>query len=138
LVSDFWIFGRIGEKRARWAYPFRTLIKSGVMVISGSDCPVEKIDPLLGISAAVNRVNFPEESLTMEDALKTYTLNAAYASFDEVRKGTIERGRFADLTVLSDDLLEIPANKFPRVSVEMTIIDGRVVYASGNFRRHLD
>jgi len=129
VVSDFWVVDRVGKDRARWVYPFQTLMKEGLVVTSGSDCPVEPIDPLLGVWAAVTRKSFAEENLTVEEALKTYTLNAAYASFDENNKGTIEVGKFADVTVLSDDLLNIPAEEIKSVKVEMTIVDGKIVYS---------
>lgn len=129
VVSDFWVPDRVGKDRARWVYPFKTLVKEGLIVTSGSDCPVEPIDPLLGVWAAVARKSFAEESLTVEEALKTYTLNAAYASFDENNKGIIEVGKFADLTVLSDDLLSVPPDEIERVRVEMTIVDGKIVYS---------
>jgi len=129
VVSDFWVVDRVGRARARWVYPFKTLMNEGVVVAAGSDCPVEPISPLLGIWAAATRKSFPEESLTVEEALGTYTLNAAYASFDEDRKGTVEAGKFADLTILSDDLFKIPPDKIKDVKVEMVIVDGRVVYA---------
>lgn len=128
VVSDFWVVERVGIERARWVYPFKTLMTEGVLVVSGSDCPVEPISPLLGIWAAVTREEFIEENLTVEEALKTYTLNAAYASFDEDKKGTIEVGKFADLTVLSEDLFKIPPKKIPDIRVEMTIVDGKIVY----------
>jgi len=129
VVSDFWIVERVGRDRARWVYPFKTLIKEELTVASGSDCPVEPIDPLLGVWAAVARKSFTEESLTVEEALKTYTLNAAYASFDEKSKGTIEIGKFADLTFLSDDLFNVPSDDIKRVKVEMTIVDGKIGYS---------
>lgn len=129
VVSDFWVIERVGRDRARWVYPFKALIKEGLIVASGSDCPVEPIDPLLGVWAAVARKSFPEESLGVEEALKTYTLNAAYASFDENNKGTIEAGKFADLTVLSEDLLNLPPDEIKRAKVEMTIVDGKIVYS---------
>jgi predicted amidohydrolase YtcJ len=128
IVSDFWIVDRVGIERARWVYPFKTLMKEGIIVASGSDCPVETISPILGIWAAVARKTFMEESLTVEEALKTYTVNAAYASFDEDKRGTIDVGKFADLTVLSKDLLNIAPNELREVEVEMTIVGGKVVY----------
>ncbi len=131
IVSDFWIVDRVGVERARWVYPFKTLMKEGVVVASGSDCPVEPISPVLGIWAAVARKTFVEESLTVEEALKTYTLNAAYASFDEDKKGTIEVGKFADLTVLSEDPFNVPPERLRGVEVEMTIVGGEVVYKKG-------
>ena len=130
VVSDFWVVDRVGKERARWVYPFKTLMKRGLAVASGSDCPVEPINPMLGIWAAVARKNFAKESLTVEEALKTYTINAAYASFDEDKKGTIEAGKLADMTILSDDLFEVQPDEIRRVKVEMTIVDGKVVYVS--------
>jgi predicted amidohydrolase YtcJ len=128
IVSDFWVVERVGAERARWVYPFKTLMNEGVVVAAGSDCPVEPISPLLGIWAAVARKTFKEESLTVEEALKTYTLNAAYASFDEALKGTIEVGKFADITILSENIFEIPPERIKDVEVEMTIVGGKIVY----------
>jgi predicted amidohydrolase YtcJ len=134
IVSDFWVVDRVGKKRARWVYPFKTLMKEDLVVASGSDCPVEPIGPMLGIWAAVARKDFAEESLTVEEALKTYTVNAAYASFDEDKKGTVEAGKFADLTVLSDDLYSVAPENLKDVTVEMTIVNGRIVYESKLFQ----
>jgi len=129
IVSDFWVVDRVGVKRARWVYPFKTLMREGVVVASGSDCPVEPINPLLGIWAAIARKGFKEESLTVEEALRTYTLNAAYASFDEGKRGTIEVGKLADLTVLSEDPFKVEPDQIRHISVEMTIVGGKIVYA---------
>ncbi len=100
VVSDFWVTKRVGEERARWVYPFKSLIHKRIMVAAGSDCPVEPIDPLLGMGAAVARTDSSEENVTAEEALRMYTLNAAYACFEEDRKGSIEAGKLADFTVL--------------------------------------
>jgi len=132
VVSDTWTVDRVGPDRARWAYPFRTLIEKGIVVTSGSDCPVELINPLLGLWAAVNREDKPGESLTVEEALKTYTINAAHASFGESKKGTIEKGKYADLTILSEDMTKIPRDKICDVSVDMVIVNGKITYS----RRH--
>ncbi len=126
--SDFWVADRVGKKRARWVYPFKTLIREGIMVVSGSDCPVEPINPFLGIWAAVARKSFPEERLTLEEALKTYTLNAAFASFEEKDKGTIEVGKYADLTIVEGDLEKAELDKIKEVSVKMVIVNGKIVY----------
>ncbi len=130
IVSDFWVEKRLGRARARWTYPFKTLIRQGVLVTGGSDCPVEPISPLLGICAAVSREKFPQEKITVEEALRIYTVNAAYASFEEKIKGSIEAGKLADLVVLSDDLRKIEPNKIRDVKVEMTIVGGRIVYTA--------
>jgi predicted amidohydrolase YtcJ len=129
IASDFWAIDRVGKARARWVFPFKTLFEEGIVVASGSDCPVELISPILGIWAAVARKSFPEEKLTVEEALRTYTINAAYASFDEDKRGTIEVGKQADLTVLSDNPFLVAPDKTREISVEMTIVDGKVVYA---------
>jgi hypothetical protein len=129
VASDFWLVDRIGTARARWAYPFKTLMDKGLNVVSGSDCPVEPISPILGIWAAVARKNFVQEALTVEEALMTYTSNASYASFDEDKRGTIEPGKLADLTILSGDLFTVSPDDIKLVKAEMTIVDGRIVYA---------
>ena len=128
VVSDFWVADRVGSARARWVYPFKTLIQEGVLTTGGSDCPVEPIDPLLGICAAVAREAFPEERITVDDALRLYTVNAAHASFEEDVKGSIDVGKLADLVVLSHEPHEIPPNEIKDVKVEMTIVGGKVVY----------
>jgi hypothetical protein len=129
LVSDFWVADRVGVKRARWVYPFRSLIDQEVIVAGGSDYPVEPMDPLLGIWAAVARGAFPEEQLTVDEAVRLYTTNAAFASFEEDRKGSIERGKLADLVILSQDPHEVSPENIKDIDVEMTILGGKVVYA---------
>jgi len=129
-VSDFWVEKRLGKARARWTYPFRTFIKEGLVVTGGSDCPVEPISPLLGIFAAVNREAFPQERITLDEALRIYTISAAFASFEEKVKGSIEAGKLADLVVLSDDLREIEPDRIRDVKVEMTIVGGKIAYAA--------
>jgi predicted amidohydrolase YtcJ len=128
VASDVWILDRLGEKRARWTYPFKTLLTRGLTVASGSDHPVEPLEPLFGIWAAVTRSTFPEENLSVKEALTTYTENAAYASFDETKKGTIEPGKFADFTILSKNPLEVPPEQITDIEVELVIVDGRIVY----------
>ena len=128
IVSDFWAADRVGSTRSRWVYPFQTLIRKGIPTVAGSDGPVEPIDPLLGIHAAVVREGLHEERITVEDALRFYTVNAAYASFEENVKGSIEAGKLADLVVLSKDPRAIPPDEIRDVGVEMTIVGGKVVY----------
>ncbi|MFX1329817.1 MAG: amidohydrolase, partial [Promethearchaeota archaeon] len=92
-----WLEKRIGKERCRYTYPFKSLVKNGVVLVSGSDCPIEDTNVILGLNALVTRNGFvPEECLKMEDALKTYTINAAYAAFEEDIKGSIEVGKLAD------------------------------------------
>jgi len=129
VVSDFWVEARLGPDRARWTYPFKTLIESGVLIAGGSDCPVEPISPLLGVYALVARESFPEERVSVEEALRVYTLNGAYASFEENVKGSIETGKLADFTVLSHNPLTIKPEKIKDIRVEMTIVGGKIVYS---------
>ncbi len=129
VVSDFWSEDRVGKARNRWAFPFKTLKKEGIVVVSGSDCPVENISPILGLWAAVARKSHSEEALTVEDALGTYTQNAAYASFDECRRGTIEAGKLADFTILSDNPFSVAPEDIKKISVAMAIVGGRIVYS---------
>src|SRR5271157_2852279 len=128
IASDFWLIDRLGKKRTRWAYPFKDLIKKGVVLASGSDGPIEPISPLLGIWAATAKRG-SKENLPVKEALETYTINAAYAGFNEDRKGKIEIGKVADLTVLSNDLFSVKPEMIRKVMVEMTIVDGKIVYA---------
>ena len=129
-ISDFWVPQRVGPERARFVYPFKTLMKSGVAIAGSSDCPTEILNPILGIHAAVTRGGFvPEECLNVNDALKAFTVKAAYASFEEESKGSIETGKLADFVVLSEDVTRIPLDRIKDVRVEMTVVGGRIVYS---------
>ncbi len=127
-VSDFWVVDRVGPTRARGVYPFKSLIEHGLMVTGGSDCPVEPIDPMFGVCAAVSRESFPEERLSVDEALSLYTTNAAFASFEEEIKGSIETGKLADLVILSHDPHEVSPRNIKDIEVEMTIVGGKAVY----------
>ena len=120
---------RLGLERAKWLHPLKSLIKEGIKVAGGSDCPMEPLNPFLGMQEAVLRPSFPEQRLTAEEALSMYTIDAAYSSGEELIKGSIQDGKLADLTVLSDDPIVVPANNFENIYVEMTIIDGKVAYS---------
>jgi predicted amidohydrolase YtcJ len=131
VITEFSVWSavdRLGSERARWLYPIKTLIKEGICVVGGSDCPMEPISPLQGIQAAVTREFFSEEQITVDEALRMYTVNAAYASLEETVKGSIEEGKLADLTVLSADPTVVPPSKIGDISVDMTIVGGKVVY----------
>lgn len=131
VISEFSVWSavdRLGPKRARWLYPLKTLINEGIWVAGGSDCPMEPLSPLQGIQAAVERQFFPEEQITVDEALRMYTVNAAYASFEEKIKGSIEDGKLADLAVLSGDPRKTPPSKIGDINVNMTIVGGKVVY----------
>jgi predicted amidohydrolase YtcJ len=123
----------LDDERLRHNNPLRSPMDHGVLVALGSD--ILPIGPMTGLYAAVTRrgmsgtVHGAEEALTMEEAIRGYTANGAFLSFEEDRKGTLERGKLADLIVLSEDLLTIPEEAIRDVRVEMTIVGGRVVFA---------
>ncbi len=132
-----WAEKRLGRERARWSYAWKSVLDAGASLSFGSDWPVAPLDPLLGIYAAVTRATldgkhpegwFPEERLTVEQALRAYTQGCAYAAFEEKEKGTIAPGKLADLAVLSDDLFAIPPEQIRDARVMMTIVGGKVVY----------
>ena len=125
VASEFSVWSaanRLGEKRAKWLFPVKTLLENGVRVAAGSDCPMEPLSPLLGIEAAVKR---GEQQVSVEDALRMYTVNAAYASFEEQIKGSIEVGKLADFTILSNDPQS--AEKIKEISVCMVVLDGKII-----------
>jgi len=130
IVSDFWVPQRLGPERARWTYALKSLISHGVRLAASSDAPVEPLSPLLGIWAAVTQHEFLEERLSAEEALKTYTVDAAYFSFEENVKGSIEVGKYADFTVLSHNPLKVKPEKIKDIRVEMTVVEGKVVYSA--------
>jgi len=127
IRSDTWIESRLGSKRSRYANALRALEQMNVMTVAGSDCPIEPLSPLLGICAAVDRSG--PQSLTVDGAISLYTRNAAYASFEEHAKGSVEVGKFADLVVLEKDPREVPASDIYRIGVLMTIVAGKIAYS---------
>ena len=137
-----WMEERIGRDRSRGAYAFRRLWDSGATVSFGSDSPGTNasryyLNPMLGLYAAVTRKTltgqpeggwFPQEKLTIEEAIKAYTLNTAYAAYEEELKGTITVGKLADYVVLSDNLLTMDPDGIKDVTVRTTIVGGEIVY----------
>ena len=126
---------RLGQRRAaEGAYAWRRLLDAKAVVINGTDVPVERIDPIACFFSSVTRqmasgaTFFPEQAMTREEALRSYTAAAAWAAFEDKDKGTIEPGKLADLVVLAGDLLTIPAEQIPKVRAETTIVGGKVVY----------
>jgi predicted amidohydrolase YtcJ len=131
VISEYAVwsaFLRLGQKRARWLYPLKTLINEGILVIGGSDCPMEPLSPLSGIQAVVDRQYVPEERISVDDALRMYTVNAAYATDEEQTKGSIEKGKLADFTVLSGDPRKVLPSEIGEITVMMTVVGGKVVY----------
>ncbi len=127
VVSDFWVKQRLGESRSEFTYPFSSLVRAGIRVVAGSDCPVEPLAPLSGIGAAVDRSD-SEEGVSVEDAISFYTRNAAYASFEEGVKGTITPGKLADIVVLEKDPRKVPPSAISKIQVQMTIVGGKIAY----------
>jgi predicted amidohydrolase YtcJ len=138
-TSDMpWVPARIGPKRtAEGAYVWQKLMRSGVVLASGSDFPVEQPNPMLGLYAAMTRQDVngnptggwaPEERLSRSEALKSFTINAAYAAHMETALGTIEAGKLADLVVLSRDIMTVPVRDIPTTTVVKTMIGGKWVF----------
>jgi len=133
-----WVIKRLGEKRAgEGAYVWRKLLDTGAVIPTGTDVPVEPIDPMSCFYAAVTRklkdgtAFFPDQRMTREEALRSYTINGAYAGFEEGLKGSLAVGKLADITVLDRDILTCPEDDIPGTGVLYTIIGGRVLYKKG-------
>jgi predicted amidohydrolase YtcJ len=132
-----WAEKRIGHERCRGAYRFKSFLDAGVPVAFGTDWAVETLDPRLGLYAAVSRELpeggpaggwFPEEKITLEEALDLYTRGSAFAEFAEAEKGTLEPGKLADLVVFARDLFGVPPREILETPVDLTVVGGRVVY----------
>jgi predicted amidohydrolase YtcJ len=132
-----WAEGRIGHDRASRTYAFRTFLEHGVRLAFGTDWPVAPLNPLLGIYAAVTRATldgknpngwFPEQKLTVAEAVEAYTVGSAYAEFQEKEKGSITPGKLADFVILGDDIFKIDPAKIRDVKVLKTFVGGKMVY----------
>jgi predicted amidohydrolase YtcJ len=135
-----WVPQRLGDNRAKeGAYIWRKLLDSGAVVTNGTDAPVEDVDPFANFYTLVTRRMkngeqfYPEQVMTREEALKASTINAAYSAFEEDIKGSIEPGKLADLTVLSDDFLSVAEEQIPNLKVVYTIVDGKIKYTNPDF-----
>ena len=139
LSSDRpWAIDRLGEKRIKeGAYVWQMLLKSGAKIVNGSDVPVEPINPIASFFASVTRQTLkgepaggyePDEKMTRDQALRSYTLDAAYGAFEEKIKGSIEVGKLADFTVFSQDLMTVPEDQLLSTQISMTIVGGKVLY----------
>lgn len=137
-----WMEERIGPQRIKGAYAFKSIQSSGAVLSFGTDWPGTSaseypINPMLGLYAAVTRQTlagepktgwFPDERISIKDAIRAYTYNTAYANFEETSKGSIEVGKLADVTVLTKNLLRIPPREFLTTEVAYTIVNGKIVY----------
>jgi predicted amidohydrolase YtcJ len=137
-TSDMpWAETRVGPDRIRGAYAWRAFLDSGARLVLGSDFPVERVDPILGFYAAVTRQDaegmpeggwYPDERLTREEALRGFTLDAAYAGFMEDEVGSLTPGKRADFVVLTQDLMTVPDEHILDTRVVATFLDGRAIY----------
>jgi predicted amidohydrolase YtcJ len=133
-----WATDRLGPARvAEGAYVWQKLLQSGAVIINGTDAPVEPVDPLFSFYASVTRQDArgnppggfdPDQKMTREQALRSYTLAAAYGAFEEKIKGSIETGKLADFTVFSQDIMTVADGEILKTQIAYTIVDGKVVY----------
>ena len=132
---------RIGYERCKGAYAWRSLTDAGASIAFGTDYQVEPLNPMEGLYAAVTRKErlgeegegwFPEQKLTMEEAIRFYTLGSAYAQFMENRKGMIRKDYLADIVIVDKDLLTIPEIEIMKTKIDYTIVGGKVVHRSGH------
>lgn len=141
LSSDRpWAIDRLGEQRiVEGAYVWQKLLKSGAVVMNGTDAPVEPVNPIDCFYASVTRKTLkgippggfePDQKMTREQALRSYTLSAAFGAFEENTKGSIEVGKYADLTVFDQDIMSIPEEDILNTKVVMTIVNGVVAYTN--------
>jgi predicted amidohydrolase YtcJ len=135
LTNLNWSIKRLGAERAVSSYAWRSFLAAGVPLAFGTDYPVEPITPFRGLYAAVTRKNeagtqeyFPEEKLTIDQAIAAYTLGAAYAEFSEKTKGQLLPGQRADLVVLDRDLTQVAAEHILATKVLRTVVAGKTVY----------
>lgn len=130
-----YVVKRLGQRRAsEGAYAWRSLITSGATIVNGTDVPVEDVDPIACFYASVTRklrsgeAFFPKQRMTRDEALRSYTINAAYAAFEEDIKGSLSLGKLADIVVLSNDLLTCTDEEILDTKVVYTIVDAKVLY----------
>ncbi len=132
-----WAEKKIGFNRVQESFSFRSMLNSGVILCFGSDFPVVSLNPMLGIYSAVTRRTsdgqnhdgwVSNEKISIEEAIKCYTINNAYAAFEEGIKGSIEPGKLADMVVLNENILSIDHENIKDVKVKMTILDGEIIY----------
>jgi hypothetical protein len=135
-----WAEERIGSRRAKTTYAFRSFLDARVRLALGTDWPVAPLDPMATLHAAVTRATLdgkrpggwvPEQKITLAEAIEAYTAGAAYAEFQEKDKGRLVPGQLADLVILSEDVFAVPAERIQDVRAGTTIVGGRVVYAAG-------
>jgi predicted amidohydrolase YtcJ len=137
-----YVLERLGAKRAEeGAYVWQKLMQSGAVVANGTDAPVEDVNPLACFYASVTRKQkngqafYPDQRMSRQEALRSYTLNNAFAAFEEQLKGSLEPGKLADITVLTRDIMTIPEDQIAATEVAYTIVGGRIAYQRGAVKR---
>ena len=132
-----WAHLRLDAARLAGTYPFRDMLEAGVRLALGTDWYVAPLDPMLTVHAAVTRATldgkhpdgwFPEQKLTVEEAVRAYTVGSAYAEFQEYEKGTLAPGMLADFVVWSQDIFEVEPDVIRNTRALLTVVDGQVVY----------
>ncbi|HXW06619.1 MAG TPA: amidohydrolase [Vicinamibacterales bacterium] len=133
-----YVTARLGPRRAEeGAYVWQKLMAAGAVVTNGTDAPVEDVDPIASFYATVTRkladgrVFYPDQRMSRMEALKSYTWNGAYAAFEEASRGSLKAGKYADLVVLSKDILSVPEDEIPTAEVLYTIVGGKIRYRYG-------
>lgn len=131
-----WVAARLGDERAEWgAYVWQDIMAAGGIIANGTDAPVEDVDPIASFYSTVSRrmnngeVFYADQRLSRMEALRSYTINVAYAGHEEDIKGSLEVGKLADVTVLSKDILTIPEDEIPSTEIAYTIVGGEVMYS---------
>jgi predicted amidohydrolase YtcJ len=136
LLTDMnWAEERIGPERAKYSYPWRTFLDNKIPMAFGTDYPVEPITPFRGLYAAVTRKSedgkktyYPEQKLTIDEAIAAYTTGSAYAEFAEKEKGTLAPGMLADFVVLDRDITKVKPEEILKTKVLRTVVGGKTVY----------
>jgi predicted amidohydrolase YtcJ len=124
-----WLHKRMGRERSPWTYPFRSLVDAGVKVAGASDGPITSGDVLHAIQCCITREGFePQQGLTAAQAVRMFTLDAAYAQFEDTVKGSLSIGKRADMVILSANPVSVPIEKIRDIRVRRTICGGKVVF----------
>ena len=125
----------MGDERAEaTSQPWRDLFNTNAIVTNGTDVPVERINPIASYYSSVSRIMnngvkfYPKHVMTREEALQSYTINNAFAAFEEDIKGSLTPGKYADIVILSQDLLTVNEDKIPGITVDITIVGGKIKY----------
>jgi hypothetical protein len=124
-----WLLPRLGAERCKMVYPFRSFLEAGIKLAGASDAPVESLDVLHAITCCITREGFEtQQCISLEQAMRMYTSDAAWVQFEEDVKGTVTPGKRADLVVLSDDPFKVKPDKIKDIKVIRTVVGGKVVY----------